>query len=123
MAAVLVSSLLGLLCVLAAPVAALASEAIPPDERSLAYRYDEQLGWFPKVNDSLTYTGTRRIHISHNEMGFRDKPHAEHKTRPRLIFVGDSFVWGYDVEVEERFTDLLQARVASIEVLNLGVSG
>ncbi len=94
-----------------------------PDERTLAYRYDRELGWFPKANDQLTYTGTRTIHIAHNEMGFRDKPHEREKTRPRLVFVGDSFVWGYDVETEERFTELVQAELESIEVLNLGVSG
>jgi len=94
-----------------------------PDERSLAYRYDPELGWFPKTNDRLTYTGTRTIHIAHNAMGFRDKEHAEEKTRPRIVFVGDSFVWGYDVEVGERFTEFLQEELGSIEVLNLGVSG
>lgn len=94
-----------------------------PDERTLAYRYDSELGWFPKANNQITFTGTRKIHIAHNEMGFRDKPHTREKTRPRLIFVGDSFVWGYDVEEGERFTELLQAEFETIEVLNLGVSG
>ena len=44
----------------------------PPDERSLAYRYDSQLGWFPKANDRITYTGTRTFHIAHNAMGHID---------------------------------------------------
>jgi lysophospholipase L1-like esterase len=96
---------------------------ITPDERSLAYQYDAELGWFPKPNNEVSYTGTRTIHIAHNEMGFRDKPHTREKTRPRLIFLGDSFVWGYDVEEGERFTEFLQAELPSIEVINLGVSG
>lgn len=104
----------------AAPVA----EGAPaPDERALAYRYDRELGWFPKANDELTFTGSRTIHIAHNALGFRDRPHAKEKTRPRLAFVGDSFVWGYDVEMGERFTELLQADLDGIEVFNLGVSG
>jgi lysophospholipase L1-like esterase len=94
-----------------------------PDERSLAYRYDAELGWFPRANDEITYTGMREIHIAHNAMGFRDRPHAPTKTKPRLVFLGDSFVWGYDVEQEERFTDLLRAELDAIEVLNFGVSG
>ncbi len=98
-------------------------ERPPPDERSLAYRYDSHLGWFPKASNKVTYTGTRAIHIAHNTMGFRDPEHTLAKTRPRLVFVGDSFVWGYDAEVGERFTDLLRTELASIEVLNLGVSG
>jgi lysophospholipase L1-like esterase len=93
------------------------------DERSLAYRYDSELGWFPKAEDEVSYTGTRTIHIAHNAMGFRDKDHPLEKKRPRIVFVGDSFVWGYDVEVGERFTEILQAELDSIDVLNLGVSG
>ena len=96
---------------------------VAPDERSIAYRYDERLGWFPKANDEITYTGSRTFHISHNEHGFRDRSRSFEKTRPRLLFLGDSFVWGYDVEAEERFTERLQERIDSIEILNMGVSG
>lgn len=119
-----VASLLSLAASLSAiAVPSPAETADRPDERSLAYRYDSELGWFPKADDELTYTGMREIHIAHNSMGFRDRPHELEKTKPRLVFLGDSFVWGYDVEQEERFTDLLQAEVGSIEVLNFGVSG
>lgn len=117
-------SMLALLLVAPAAAAQGAdASAPPPDERSLAYRYDEELGWFPKADDALTYTGSRTIHIAHNAMGFRDREHPREKTRPRLAFVGDSYVWGYDAEMDERFTELLQAEVPSIEVWNLGVSG
>jgi hypothetical protein len=37
--------------------------------------------------------------------------------------LGDSFVWGYDVEASERFTDKIQARHPEWNVYNLGVSG
>jgi len=90
-----------LLCVAPLTVARAQDQGLDrPDERSLAYRYDDQLGWFPKANDELTYTGSRKIHIAHNDRGFRDLDHDAQKTRPRLIFLGDSFVWGYDVEQE-----------------------
>jgi peptidoglycan/xylan/chitin deacetylase (PgdA/CDA1 family) len=98
-------------------------DPIIEDERTLAYRHDAELGWFPKADNRVTYTGSRTIHIAHNAMGFRDREHARKKTRPRLVFVGDSFVWGYDVEAEERFTEHVQAAFDTIEVLNLGVSG
>ena len=120
----LLSASLAVMLALAPSAAAQgADSAPPPDERSLAYRYDSRLGWFPKTSDRITYTGSRKIHIAHNAMGFRDREHTLEKTRPRLIFVGDSFVWGYDVEVGERFTEFLQAELESIEVLNFGVSG
>jgi GDSL-like Lipase/Acylhydrolase family len=49
-------------------------------------------------------------------------PHGQ-RTKPRILFLGDSFVWGYDVEASARFTDLLARRRPDREVLNLGVSG
>ncbi len=93
-----------------------------PDERTLSYRYDSELGWFPIENSSGQFVGSRTIHIGHNADGFRDRPHGA-KTKPRIAFLGDSFVWGYDVEANERFTELLQKRLPGWEVLNLGVSG
>ena len=42
---------------------------------------------------------------------------------PSILFLGDSFVWGYDVDAEERFTDKLQAAHPEWNVYNCGVSG
>jgi GDSL-like Lipase/Acylhydrolase family len=92
------------------------------DERYLTYRYDARLGWFPQENSEHTFQGLRRIQVRHNPDGFRDHDFGQ-KVKPRLIFMGDSFVWGYDAETEERFTDRLQARLPLVEVMNLGVSG
>jgi hypothetical protein len=92
------------------------------DERSLAYRYHERLGWFPQANSETTLKGSQKFHSRHNSKGFREQPIAD-KTRPRIIFIGDSFVWGYDVEAQQRFTDLLKATNSKFECLNLGVSG
>src|SRR5258707_1079947 len=95
---------------------------VASDERTLSYRYDPELGWFPITNSSLQFKGSRVINIKHNEDGFRDRSHGP-KTKKRIAFLGDSFVWGYDAEQPERFTDKLQARLPDWEVLNLGVSG
>jgi hypothetical protein len=95
---------------------------LPRDERSLAYRYDAELGWFPTPSSERTIEGTRTFHVSHNAKGFRDREPAR-KTKPRVAVFGDSFVWGFDVEASERFTDRLAARRRDLEVLNLGVSG
>jgi hypothetical protein len=92
------------------------------DERNLAYRYDSTLGWFPTENKQGRYTDTRTISYRDNPDGFRDSPHGR-KTRPRVAFLGDSFVWGYDVEQDERFTERLRQAWPEREVLNLGVSG
>lgn len=95
---------------------------IPTDERNLTYRYDQELGWFPVENSERYFTGSRRIFVKHNTKGFRDHEYDE-KRRPRIAFLGDSFVWGYDVEREERFTEKLQELLPDTEVINLGVSG
>ena len=96
--------------------------ALTFDERNLTYRYDERLGWFPRENTSGYYEGSVRIKVAHNREGFRDVEHPP-TDRPAMIFLGDSYVWGYDVEVEDRFTDLLKPRLPGWEILNFGVSG
>jgi hypothetical protein len=92
------------------------------DERNLTYRYDALLGWFPRENSSGFYEGGVRISVVHNSRGFRDSEHLP-SGRPRIAFVGDSFVWGYDVEAEDRFTDRLRTLLPGWEIVNLGVSG
>lgn len=92
------------------------------DERNLTYQHDPTLGWFPIPLSEHQFTGHRTISIRHNSKGFRDREHGP-KTSPRIAFLGDSFVWGFDVEQAERFTEKLQSRIPNWEVLNWGVSG
>tara|TARA_B100000809_G_scaffold255024_2_gene293011 strand:+ start:1201 stop:2154 length:954 start_codon:yes stop_codon:yes gene_type:complete len=92
------------------------------DERNLLYRYDAELGWFPVANSRANHTGVRQIDVQHNSRGFRDPEH-EPGHRPGLLILGDSFVWGYDAEVSERFSELLRERMSGWDVYNLGISG
>ena len=91
-------------------------------ERSLAYRYDAELGWAPVPNSSAVVTNARTFHLQHNSLGFRD---IEFKRdgRPTALILGDSFVWGVDAEANERFTDLLRSRLPDLNIVNAGVSG
>lgn len=91
-------------------------------ERSLVYRHDPELGWAPIPGSTSTVTNARTIHAQHNRLGFRDIE-FERDTRPVLLFLGDSFVWGVDAESNERFTDLLRERITSYRTVNAGVSG
>jgi hypothetical protein len=98
-----------------------------PDPRttlaeSLGYRYDETLGWAPIPNSSKLLAGRRTITATHNSEGFRD-PEPTMSEKPRIIFLGDSFVWGFDVEASDRFTEKLQAKHPEWTVYNFGVSG
>jgi hypothetical protein len=90
--------------------------------RAVGYRHDDELGWTPEPNSTLTVTAERRIHVKHNSLGLRDtEPVLSDK--PKILFVGDSFVWGNDVEEDERFTELLRKSLPGHEIVNAGVSG
>ncbi len=89
---------------------------------SLVYRYDADLGWFPVANSSSTFTGSRTISVHNNSLGLRDIEH-DRTPRPTVLFLGDSFVWGYDVEADERFTELLRKDLPGMRIVNAGVSG
>jgi hypothetical protein len=91
-------------------------------ERSLTYRYDEELGWIPIPNSTSVIKTARTIHVRHNGLGFRDIE-FESDARPKMLFIGDSFVWGVDAEANERFTDLLRGRLSNYRTVNAGVSG
>jgi len=91
-------------------------------ERSLTYGYDAELGWAPIPNSSATVTTERTIHAQHNSLGLRDIE-LEPDGRPVIMFIGDSFVWGVDAEADERFTNLLRARLPNHTIVNAGVSG
>lgn len=96
--------------------------ALHLDERNLTYRYDSELGWFPIENSKKTYTASRTISVEHNSRGFRDPEHIV-SDKPRIVFLGDSFVWGLDVESNERFIEKLRIKIPEWSIYNLGVSG
>jgi len=85
------------------------------------YNYDAELGWFPVPNSDVSFTGIRTIRVRHNSLGLRD---IEHDTavKPTIAFIGDSFVWGYDVEQNERFTEALRAKLPGQRIVNAGVT-
>jgi hypothetical protein len=89
----------------------------------LRYRHDDNLGWFPSENSKVRlYNGSRLFSFEHNSRGFRDSEHLI-DARPRIVFLGDSYVWGYDVEKSERFTEKLHSKLPDWSVYNLGVTG
>lgn len=96
--------------------------AEPTDVRNLGYRYDKELGWFPLANNRQFFKASRTITAAHNSEGFRG-PELARSNKPRLLCLGDSLVWGYDVEASERFTEKLQAKHPEWAVYNLGVAG
>ena len=86
------------------------------------YRHDKILGWFPIKNSKRSFNASRPITLEYNSRGFRDIEHVV-DNRPGIIFLGDSFVEGYDVEASERFTDRLRMKLPDWSVYNLGITG
>jgi hypothetical protein len=91
-------------------------------EHSPGYDYDAELGWAPVPNLSSEMTTFRTTHIKHNSLGLRDEEFTL-DARPTMMFLGDSFVWGLDSEADERFTELLKARLPAYKILAAGVAG
>ncbi len=91
---------------------------------TMGYKHDRTLGWFPVPNSQrkLETAARRLISVDHNSRGFRDAE-PTFDNRPRVVFLGDSFVWGSSLEANERFTDKLRARHPEWQVYNFGVVG
>jgi len=89
---------------------------------ALLFRHDPELGWAPVPNTSATFTGSRTVTVRNNSLGLRDIEPAVAR-KPTVLFLGDSFVWGYDVEADERFTERVRASLPTARIVNAGVPG
>jgi len=85
------------------------------------YNYDAELGWFPVPNSNVTFTGIRTINVRHNSLGLRDVE-PDTAPKPTIAFFGDSFVWGYDAEQDERFSEVLRKQMPGHRIVNAGVT-
>jgi len=101
----------------------------PPHTLSLLqFEVWEPYGYRLVPSTSSTYrypqAHPRTITVVSNHDGFRasrelDEPDA----RPRILFLGDSLVFGHGVQESERFTDVLQSRNPSWRIDNMGIPG
>lgn len=98
--------------------------------RTYHERYDPVVGWVNKpLKDEgvhFEYAPSRFFHVTHNSLGLRGRETGYEK-RPgirRILFVGDSYFWGYGVSDAEVLAQVLQrALPPSYDVLNGGTSG
>jgi lysophospholipase L1-like esterase len=88
----------------------------------LVFKHDAELGWAPVPNSSGEFHDSRTITIAHNSLGLRDVESGG-DPRPAVLFIGDSLVWGYDVEADDRFTERLQKLLPGLRIVNAGVPG
>jgi hypothetical protein len=88
-------------------------------------RFDPELGWVssPNVN-SLNHFGPR-ISLRTNAQGFRNDHTFSRQAdgRTRIICSGDSFTFGYGVDNDHTWCQLLQALDPSLETINMGQGG
>ncbi len=88
-----------------------------------AYRFDAEIGWSPKPNAvTQNISANRTVSVRQNSLGLRERELSD-IAPDRILFLGDSFTWGFDAEVNERFTDLLQEALPQYGMVNAGVSG
>lgn len=89
--------------------------------------YDPVLGWRHKRSSSSELIA-KEFHttLQFDARGVRgfDPPYSKPPNVLRILVLGDSFVEGYAVQVQDRFTEVLQATLGpGFEVMALGVSG
>jgi hypothetical protein len=58
-----------------------------------------------------------------NNLGFRGPDVSVKKSRKRIMLLGDSFTFGWGVQQDETWADLLQKKFPQVEILNLGKGG
>lgn len=90
------------------------------------FSIDAKLGW--KLTPQKTAIhGSRYFEVTYsiNTMGCRDRKREPNPSAPvrRLLLYGDSQVFGWGVEREERFSDLLESTGSGLEVWNMAVPG
>lgn len=108
---------------------------IPPTQMShqrLFVEYDSLRGWRNIPNAQGEYaTDEYRVFLSYNSRGVRgpETPYAKPAGTYRIVVLGDSFVEGYSVELDQRVTEVLQRLLNGaqpsrrFEVVALGTAG
>lgn len=91
-------------------------------QRHAFFQYDDVLGWTQKSNKT-SYFKTTRVQI--NSKGLRDEetPYQKPDGEFRMLFLGDSQLFGDGVEAEETFVSLLETELNSVQAINAGVIG
>jgi hypothetical protein len=78
--------------------------------------------WHPANGHFLHQEGCFSFEYFTNSYGARDVERSVHSGHPRTVVLGDSFVEGFGLPVEERLSNVLEARTGR-EHLNFGTGG
>lgn len=116
-----------LVAALAAELALRATNSLPEIDNPLHsfHESDPVLGWRGKADVHMRFRRSDfNVPVEHGSDGWRipDPPRPLHPTR-RVLFLGDSFTWGWGVGQGQVFTDYLQRRLPpAVAVYNRGVT-
>ncbi len=98
---------------------------VPPPPTYYALR--DALGQIPEPYTAFryNYTGEFNTLVSFNYRSLRDIDHEipRDMSKTRVLFVGDSYTSGWQVELNETFTALLRANHKGIDPINAGWHG
>ena len=127
--ALLGSSVLGviLLLALAEGAARLLVPAWAPTrtERADFWVYDDLLGWAHRPGQHGRFVHPDfSVEVQISSQGLRDAEYPfERTSKHRMLVLGDSFGWGFGVEQDEVFSEILERRHPDWEIINASVSG
>jgi hypothetical protein len=91
-------------------------------ESNAGYAHDPELGWLPRPNSVRQQTASRTVTLSHNSLGLRDIELVP-TVGPTILFLGSSYVYGIEVEADERFTERLRSSLPGVRIVNAGIPG
>jgi lysophospholipase L1-like esterase len=88
----------------------------------LLHRYSEVYGWEPRPGARIEYDGSV---VTINADGYRGQrlPRERETDATRVVLLGDSIAFGLDVNDDDTYASLLNARPNGLEVVNLAVQG
>ena len=98
----------------------------PNPERAIFWQFDNLLGWkHLPGKDGKFILGETAIPVKINSSGLRDRFYPYERTDGffRIVVLGDSFTWGFGVEQDQIFSELIEKTNNKMELINMGVSG
>lgn len=95
------------------------------EERVKFWSYSEILGWEHLPNQRGRFNHQDfSVDVVINSQGIRDDEYSLNRTdKKRMLVLGDSFGWGFGVEHQDRFSEILEDIHSDWEIINASVSG
>ena len=92
------------------------------DESGKWYIYSSDLGWERRPGFNSNVASTKKQFDSNGYLA-SDTQQISDTSKPKIIFIGDSVTFGYNVATPSTFVELLDTSLPSVSVINLGVIG